>query len=176
MSDEWSYAIAVIVGAVLYAIGYESIRILFDYIREQRASLKKERINLNGTWHAVWQTSAGEKEVINSEILKIKQKGNNITIENVAASPENKLGGYLWHGEAKIYDNHVIIGNYLPREKNIISKGSLYFVLNRIGQFMSGKWVGCNYDYEFTWGFGVIAREKNVATEELNKLLSMKRN
>lgn len=38
-----------------------------------------------------------------------------------------KLGGYLWRGEVKIYDNEHIIGHYFPKEENIISKGSMYF-------------------------------------------------
>lgn len=175
MFEEWGYAIAVLIGAILYAVGYESVKLLFDYIREHGAISKKDKVNLSGEWHTIWQTSAEGKEVINSEVLTIKQKGHHIVLENIVKSPENTLGGYLWRGEADIYDNRYVIGDYLPREKNIISKGSLYFVLNRVGQFMLGKWVGCNYDYEFTWGFGVIAKEKNVAQEEMNKLLNIKK-
>ena len=39
---------------------------------------------------------------------------------------------------------------------------------------MVGKWVGCNYDYEFTWGYGVIAKEKDFALEKMQKLLKLK--
>lgn len=39
---------------------------------------------------------------------------------------------------------------------------------------MTGKWVGCNYDYGFTWGFGVIAKDKDFAVEKIQKLLNIK--
>jgi hypothetical protein len=42
---------------------------------------------------------------------------------------------------------------------------------------MVGKWVGCNYDYDFTWGFGVIAKDKQFALDKMDKLLkTSKRN
>ena len=65
---------------------------------------KKEKIDLSGIWYVVWQTTVERKENINSEVLKIKQKGDKIIMENIEKSPENKLGGYLWKGECKIYD------------------------------------------------------------------------
>lgn len=39
---------------------------------------------------------------------------------------------------------------------------------------MTGKWVGCNIDYEFTCGYGVIAKDKDFALEKLNKLIKSK--
>jgi len=52
---------------------------------------------------------------------------------------QSLLGGYLWRGECKLYDNEHIIGRYLPREPNVISKGTMYFLLNRVGNFIVGK-------------------------------------
>lgn len=49
-------------------------------------------------------------------------------MDNIEKSPENKLGGYLWHGECKFYDNEHLLGHYLPRELNVISKGTMYFL------------------------------------------------
>ena len=108
-------------------------------------------------------------------MLRIKQSRNKIIIKNIKKSPENKLGGYLWLSKCKLYDNEHLVGYYTSREANVISKGTLYFLLNRVGNFMVGKWVGCNYDYELTWGFGVIARDKNIATEKMQKLLTIER-
>ncbi len=107
-------------------------------------------------------------------MLQIKQKGAKISIQNIEKSPENKLGGYLWKYNGKVYDNAYILGYYIPREKNVISKGTLYFLLNRVGNFMVGKWVGCNYDSEFTWGYGVIAKEKDFAQGKMKELLKLK--
>jgi len=174
---EWlKNAVWIVLGAILYAIGYEITKAIIDNIKEKRLSVRKEeKIDISGTWYAVWQTTVEGKENINTELLRIKQKGNKIIIDNVEKSPENKLGGYLWRGECKIYDNEHILGSYTPRERNVISKGSLYFLLNRVGNFMVGKWVGCNYDYEFTWGFGVIAKDKDFAIDKMGKLINLKK-
>jgi hypothetical protein len=175
MADWIQYAGAIVIGAILYAIGYEVTKAIIGHIREKNITVrKKEKINLSGTWYAVWQTTVEGRENINTELLQIKQKGDKITMENVEKSPENKLGGYLWRGEFKIYDNEHIVGYYLPRESNVISKGTIYFSLNRGGNFMVGKWVGCNFDYEFTWGFGVIAKEKDFALTKITQLLKSK--
>ena len=173
---EWiQYAIGIVIGAILYAIGYEITKALIDSIREKTITVrKKEKIDLSGTWYAVWQTTVEQKENINTEVLQIKQKGDKVILENIAKSPENPLGGYLWRGECKLYDNEHLVGHYLTREPNVISKGSMYFLLNRVGNFMVGKWVGCNYDYEFTWGYSVIAKDKDFALEKMQKLLKLK--
>jgi hypothetical protein len=174
---EWlKYAIGIIIGAVLYAIGYEITKSVIDTIREKRIAVKKkEKINLSGRWYSAWQSSREEKEKINTQLLEIKQRGNKVTMENIEKSPEDKLGGYLWHGECKLYDNQYLLGYYLPREPNVISKGTIYFLLNRSCNYMVGKWVGCNYDYGFTWGYGVIAEKKDFAYEKLQELLKPKK-
>jgi hypothetical protein len=172
---DWQNVIWIVVGAVLYAIGYKITEIIIDEIKEKKIRVrKKEKIDLSGTWYAVWQTTVEGKENINTEVLQIKQKGDKIIMENIEKSPENKLGGYKWKGVCKIYDNEHILGYYLPREPNVISKGVMYFLLNRVGNFMIGKWVGCNYDYEFTWGYGVIAKDRDFALEKIQKLLKLK--
>ena len=96
-------------------------------------------------------------------------------MDNVEKSSENKLGGYLWRRECKLYDNEHLLGHYLSREPNVISKSTIYFLLNRVGNFMVGKWVGCNYDYEFTWGYGVITKDKNFELKKMKKLLKLKK-
>jgi len=175
MLDWIKYAGAIVIGAILYAIGYEVTKAIIDRIRAKNITVrKKEKIDLSGTWYGVWQTTVEGKENINTEVLQIKQKGDKIDIENIGKSPENKLGGYLWRAKCKLYDNEHVLGSYLPREPNVISKGTIYFSLNRVGNFMVGKWVGCNYDYEFTWGYGVIAKDKDFALKEMQKLLKIK--
>ena len=167
--------ITTVAGAVLYAIGYEITKAIIENIRERRISvIKREKINLSGNWYAVWQTTANGLENINAELLSIKHKRNRIVMENLEKSSNNKLGGYLWRGECKFYDNEHILGYYLPNEPNVISKGVFYFLLNRNGNYMTGKWVGCNIDYEFTYGYGVIARDKDFALDRLNKLIKSK--
>jgi hypothetical protein len=108
---EWiKYAVGIVLGAILYAIGYEITKAVIDAIKEKRISIrKKEKIDLSGKWYAVWQTTVEGKENINTELLQIKQKGNKVIIENIEKSPENKLGGYLW----RVGSVHFMITNIL---------------------------------------------------------------
>jgi len=179
MVDLGSYllvALGTVAGAVLTAVGYESVRASFEYLKDHGLSSEHEgRVNLSGRWYAAWQTTAKGKEVLNTELLKIAQRGNKVIIENLEVSPENKFGGYLWKGEASLYNNQYAIGRYLPVDPNIISKGSLFFKLNRVQNHLDGKWVGCNVDHELTWGFGVIAKEKHEALEKLRELCKVRR-
>jgi len=79
---EWlQYAIGILIGAILYAIGYEITKAVIDAIREKRITVKKkEKIDLSGKWYAVWQTTIEGKENINAELLEIKQKVDKVTI------------------------------------------------------------------------------------------------
>lgn len=164
--------ILLILGAILYAIGSEIGKTIFQYVRKYGSRYKRKgEINLSGTWHAVWQTTSRGKEVLSKEILNIKQKGEKIIMENVERSSEHKPGGYLWRGEAKIFDNQHIVGSYQAREKNVVAKGTFYFLLGHLGDIMTGKWSGCNLDYDLSWGFGVISKEKDIALQEIHTLL-----
>jgi hypothetical protein len=170
-----AYVGCAILGAVFSAIGYEPTRLLIESLIDKVSGKKRKKVNLTGTWYAAWQTRVEGKEVLNTELIEVKQKGTKITLFNKEKSPENKLGGYFWRGECRIYNNEQIIGYYLPVEDNIASKGSLYFTLNRVGNFMVGKWVGCNYDCVLIWGFGVIAKEREFARQKLEQLVHAKK-
>ncbi|MCU0849726.1 MAG: hypothetical protein MUC80_00425 [Candidatus Thermoplasmatota archaeon] len=102
---EWlQYGGLILLGAILYAIGYEVTKIFIDYLKEKSSSVKTTgKINLSADdWYAVWQTTVEGKQVINTEVLKIKQRGDKIKIENREKSPENKLGGFLWMSKCKL--------------------------------------------------------------------------
>lgn len=169
------YALVAIGGAILYAFGDEVARSFIHWLRDHGLSRgANERLKLKGVWYAAWQTTTQGKEVLNSELLRFKQKGSRVLMENVAVSPENRVGGYLWRGQLTVYNNQYMIGHYLARQPYVISKGSLFFKLDRVRNHMIGKWVGCNIDSEFTWGFGVIAKDQNQALTELGTLVSSK--
>jgi len=170
---DWiAYVVAIVIGAMLYAVGYETVRAFIEHVREHGLSFgTRDRVDLSGKWHAVWQTTSKREEVLSTELLTIKQKGRRIVMENLERSAEHKPGGYLWLGEATIFENRHIVGTYVSRERNVTAKGSFYFTLDRLGSFMIGKWVGCNIDYDLTWGFGAIATDKAVAMEQINKLI-----
>ncbi len=130
-----------------------------------------KRPDLTGEWHALWESTADNEEVINSERLSIHMKRTGrFIIENLEPSPENPKGGYLWRAEGNLFDSRHLLSTYIAREPNVISKGTLYLVLHNSGAFIEGQWIGCNYDGDWARGLVVIARERNRLPELLNRL------
>lgn len=116
---------------------------------------------LDGTWFALWESTAEDEQVLNSEELEVRSRRNGIiTIQNREPSPENPRGGYLWICQSRMYDNQFILGQYISREPNVRSKGVLYLVIHRSGRFILGQWVGCNYDSDWARGLVVLSRER----------------
>jgi hypothetical protein len=97
---------------------------------------------------------------MNNEKVSVRQVRNRLFLQNEAISPDNPDGGYLWKGELEIWDNQHLLGWYVAREPNVISKGTIYFVLHSNGRDMGGRWVGRSYDGEMIEGCCAMARDK----------------
>lgn len=125
---------------------------------------------LTGLWHALWETTADQEEVVNSEevVVTVSARGL-VVLENSAVSPENPEGGYLWRAEGRLFDNQYYLGTYIPREAEVRSKGCLYLVLHPSGKYLNGQWMGCNYDGDWARGLVVFARESDRLPDLLNK-------
>jgi len=173
MQNLLSWILLPILGALTYAIGYEFIKPFVVNISEKLTNkiFKKRGINLSGKWYATWQTTIDNTLNINTELVMITQKGIKMIIENENISPQNKIGGYYWLAKCTIYDNNHILGYYLARDTNITSKGTIYFVLSPSGESLKGIWAGCNYDADFNWGYGVIAKDYEFSIRELDRLI-----
>lgn len=141
--------------------------------RGQDMSFLKRRsetdMDLSGTWHAIWETSVEGEENINTEVLNITQVGARVTIENEAVSPENPIGGYLWRADCALHDNASLMGTYAALDPNHRQRGVLFYTVHRSGQFMTGRWVGCNYDIDLFDGVTVLAREAELAQARFDK-------
>ncbi len=165
------FALATIAGAALYALGYKGVEVGIDILRDRGLLFKKIAPNLSGTWYAVWETSAEGQDLLSTEVIEAKQRVRKLTFTNREVSPENPHGGFMWKGNAILYDNTHILGTYRANDPNVLSKGTLYFQVHRNGSFMVGKWVGCNYDSDFTWGLAVLARNPKIAENKIKALL-----
>lgn len=125
---------------------------------------------LDGTWFALWETTADREEVINSEEISAKTKrGGVLHLQNVDISAENPKGGYLWVATCRVFDNQYILGTYIAREPNVRSKGCLYLVIHRSGRFIDGQWIGCNYDGDWARGLVVMGRDRDALPELMQK-------
>lgn len=133
-------------------------------------------LKLAGLWHAIWQTRVEGEESLDTEVVDVRQRRRDVlTLENRERSPENRIGGFLWRGECRVYDGHYLMGTYVAREPNIRSKGTLYYVLHASGTFMLGRWAGVNYDSEMATGLSVLARDADVARSKAEAQMALER-
>src|ERR687886_585385 len=94
-----------------------------------------DRIKLDGTWWAAWQTFNEGEEVIATQPVGLSQRGSNIQIEALERSSENERGGYLWRGELRLWDRQILMGYYAAADGNVRSKGTIYLVLHAQGDY-----------------------------------------
>src|SRR5438067_11396652 len=60
------------------------------------AGLAPERLHLDGTWWAAWQTYNAGQEIIATQPVGLAQHGTTIHVEALERSSENERGGYVW--------------------------------------------------------------------------------
>lgn len=133
------------------------------FLRRSRSS-----VDIEGEWHALWQTVVHGKENRNHEVVSVHRLRKSWHMQNLERSAENPDGGYLWHAQCLLYDNQFLLGSYISREPNVRSKGTLYLVLHPSGASMLGHWVGCNYDTVWAQGLFALARSKDRVDEFLD--------
>ena len=150
------------------------ITIINEKYRFRQELKNNNNIDISGEdWHVVWQTSVNQNELINSERLSLKQKGNTIKIKNLEKSPENPEGGYLWEGQLKFFFGRDLMGWYNAiKSENNTSKGIMFFSYDSPKRLFVGKWVGCAYDGPLNTGFGVISKDAKKSKEVLTDILS----
>ena len=137
---------------------------------DELAGDETHRINLTGDWWACWQTWKDGKEVATPHEVRMSQRGD--TVEMVATTRGTPLdgGGYLWHGEARVWDNEVLMGWYVANEGAVRSKGTMYFTLHQHGVNALGRWVGLSYDGPIITGWAAMAKSENEVAALMNKL------
>jgi hypothetical protein len=127
-------------------------------------------LDLNGQWWAAWQTFNKRTEIIATQPVEIDQEGRTVQIRALERSEENVRGGYVWSGELRIWDNHVLMGWYMAEDPNVRSKGTFFFVLHAHGNLLEGRWTGTSYDGPIVSGWAGIARTREEAAEAIEHL------
>lgn len=54
-------------------------------------------------------------------------------------------------------------------------EGVSFFYLDKLGNYMKGKWTGCTEDSELADGYWVVARKRETAVEKFRELQSARR-
>jgi len=159
-----------VVGWFLDFIAKTIIRI----VKEKKEIKDNDYIDISGEWFVAWQTSINGEELLNTETLKVKQKGKTVVFENRERAPENPQGGYLWKSKMQFYQGRNLMGWYFPlKSENNSSKGIMYMAYFSQKRLFVGKWIGSGYDGELQAGFVVIATTREIAANKLNELKAL---
>lgn len=137
---------------------------------DELAGDETRRIDLTGDWWAAWQTFKDGQEVINPHEVRMSQRGDTVEITAVTRGTPMEGGGYLWHGEMRVWDNEVLMGWYVANEGAVRSKGTMYFTLHQHGVNAVGRWVGLSYDGPIVTGWGALARTEEEVVALMDKL------
>jgi transcriptional regulator with XRE-family HTH domain len=139
---------------------------------DELAGGSSDRIKLDGTWWAAWQTFSDGEQVIATQPVGLSQHGATVQIEALERSAENERGGYLWRGELRLWDGQVLMGYYAAADGNVRSKGTMFFVFHAQGEHAHGRWVGLSYDGPVVSGYATLARDHEQAKAVMNRLLA----
>jgi hypothetical protein len=136
---------------------------------------KPARIELAGDWWAAWQSSMDRDEVLAVQPVRFWQQGDDIRTKAVRRGRPIDQGGYLWHGEMRLWDNEILMGWYTADDGSVRSKGTVYFVLNPQGRRMTGRWVGLSWDGNTVTGLAAMARTEDETRMVIGELIEAQR-
>jgi transcriptional regulator with XRE-family HTH domain len=131
---------------------------------------------LDGTWWAAWQTFVRGEQVITSQPVALQQLGQTVRIEALELSTEKTIADYLWRGELRVWDNHILMGWYAATDENVRDKGTMFFVLHTHGDYAEGRWVGNSYDGPIVTGCAALAHSRDEVLATIEALIHARRN
>jgi hypothetical protein len=108
--------------------------------------------------------------VITAQEVRFRQQNDLVHLETLTRGISVEEGGYMWHGELRLWDNEVLMGWYVANDGPVRSKGTMYFVLHPHGVNLSGRWVGLSYDGKIVTGWGAAAKSEEEARELIGQL------
>ena len=126
---------------------------------------------LDGTWWAAWQTFVRGEPIITSQPVALQQLGQTVRMEALEPAPEKTIEDYLWRGELRIWDGHILMGWYVATRDGVRDKGTIFFVQHSPGDFAEGRWVGNSYDGPIITGCAALARSREQALSTLERLM-----
>src|SRR3954465_6025806 len=151
--------------------GARRLAVALGVTLDELAGAPSDRVQLQGTWWAAWQTFSEGQQLIATQPVGLNQHGSRVQIEALERSAENERGGYLWRGELRVWDGQILMGYYAAADGNVRSKGTMYLVLHAQGDHAQGRWVGLSYDGPVISGYATLARSQEQAKTIMQRLL-----
>lgn len=130
---------------------------------------------LGGEWWAAWQTWKDDIERLDVHSTHVKQEGDFLLLDGDRAQGADAiaLGDYAWRGELRLHrPTGTLLGWYESNDEGTNTAGVLYFKLHPQGTHAPGYWVGDDYDGIAVHGWGVLARSKELAEQQITALIA----
>jgi len=129
------------------------------------------RQRLDGTWWAAWQTFVRGDPVVTSQPVELQQLGQTVRVQAIERQAEKPVEDYLWRGELRVWDGHILMGWYVAARDEARDKGTMFFVLRPSGDVAEGRWVGNSHDGPMVSGLAALARSKEEALTTIEELI-----
>lgn len=149
---------------------FKRIADALDSSLDRLAGAESSVVDLAGAWWACWQSWQSGSERATPHEVAITQRGDHLVMVATTRGTSVEQGGYLWRGEARLYDNEAVIGAYVAAEGAIRSKGALYFALHPHGQEGRGRWVGLSHDGPIVSGWAAMAKTEQAVAGIMEEL------
>jgi transcriptional regulator with XRE-family HTH domain len=165
----------------LLSVGIAIARALRMNVLELVGEVPSHRLNLTGEWWMSWQTSNAGRDHVTAQTVQFMQQDDLISMQTTSRGTVNgdggqrvpltvEDGGYHWHGELRLWDNHLLIGWYAANDGGVASKGSLYFGLHTHGASALGIWTGTSHDGDLLSGWGALGKSEDQVVQLVGEL------
>jgi transcriptional regulator with XRE-family HTH domain len=126
--------------------------------------------DFSGRWWFACQVWKDDEERVDLHPTRIVQEGNYLTLEGDRAQGDHAIeeGDYAWTGHL-VFDaaTGTLIGGYRSNDEGVRTIGYYYFSLHPQGTHAPGHWGGHDYDGIGVRGWAVMARDKDLAEQQL---------
>lgn len=165
----------------LLSVGISIARALRMNVLELVGETPRHRVNLTGEWWMSWQTSNAGTPHVTAQTVQFMQQDDLISMQTTSRGTVNgdrgqrvpltvEDGGYHWHGELRLWDNHLLIGWYAANDGGVASKGTLYFGMHTHGHTALGIWTGTSHDGDLLSGWGALGGTEDQAVKLVTDL------
>ena len=144
-----------------------------DLSVSELAGIPSQTVGVDGRWSFAWQAFRGGDEVILIREVNMHHERDVIQMHSLTRSTTG-MGGNLWSSELRMWDQKILMGWYGAADGIARSKGTLYLVLDRHKQQMTGRWTGLSVDSDLESGLMAAAKTEKDATDRLDSLRATK--
>ncbi|AHH16607.1 putative DNA-binding protein [Nocardia nova SH22a] len=134
------------------------------------AGLGMPDVDLTALEWSAWVTEMDGVQRIEVERITILQEGTFLQVFGEADPDHVDTGSYSWSGEGRLLQDRNIAVWYKASTPGIASNGMFHLTLHPHGTYAQGRWMGTSHDGMNEFGFGTVARTRELAVAGLHAI------